>query len=160
MTPHDNDVENLLKEFVETEDWNKMKSRILQICESGQENQSGMRICAEILLTVMEDGRCYIDACDIIRLLRHDGILSAFEVSVNENEENKMVLLMDQIKAKFDVLGRITGVFIFIYTNGGINLKELETIKNLVDDETYFVWYITECNEPILRVTVLVKHEN
>lgn len=135
--------------------------KITKLCESDDDIHRAMHLCAELILK--EDFRC--DTClpDIFHLLRQDGILSAFEVSVSENEENKMVLLTDLMKAKFDACGRITCVLIRFYrtTNCIIYMEELKPINELVNkiDIVYDFVIDERCTEPILRATVLVMHE-
>ena len=134
--------------------------KITKLCETDDDIHRAMRLCAEMIFQA--DRRCNICLSDILHLLSHDGILSAFEVSVNENEENKMVLLTNQIKAKFDACGRITCVLILFYrtTDCIIYMEELKPINELVNEiDIVYDFAIDElCTDPILRATVLVMH--
>lgn len=135
--------------------------KITKLCEADDDIHRAMRLCAEIIFQA--DDRCNICLSDIFHLLRHDGILSAFEISVNENEENKMVLLTNKMKAKFDACGRITCVLILFYrtTDCIIYMEELKPINELANeiDIVYDFAIDKLCTEPILRATVLVMHE-
>ena len=135
--------------------------KITKICETDDDILRAMRLCAEMIFQA--DRRCNICLSDILHLLSHDGILSAFEVSVNENEENKMALLTDQIKAKFDACGRITYVLILFYrtTNCIIYMEELNPIHEFVNkiDIAYDFAIDKRCTDPTLRASVLVMHE-
>ena len=135
--------------------------KITKLCETDEDILRAMLLCAEIILKL--DFRRETFLPEVIHLLRQDGILCAFEVSVNENEENKMVLLTDQIKAKFDACGRITYALIRFYrtTNCIIYMKELKPIHEFVNkiDIAYDFVIDERCTDPILRASVLVMHE-
>lgn len=62
--------------------------KVTQLCEISEELHQAMRHCAEMVCSYNYLG---FDTNDVIALLRYEGVLSTFEVSVNEKEENRMV---------------------------------------------------------------------
>ena len=131
--------------------------KITQLCDTREDWHQAMRHCAEMICSYNYLG---FDTNDIISLLRNEGTLSTFEVSVNENEEKRMVQLTKQMKTKLDVYGRITGVLINFYKTDSNNLK-MEEFNALQDLCTTIPihWGLApdkRCTEPIVRATVLV----
>jgi hypothetical protein len=139
--------------------------KISQLCETSEDRHLAMRHCMEMICS-----RNYLafDISDVKALLRHEGTLSTFEVSVNENEKNRMVQLTKQMKSKLDSYSCLTGVLINFYKTDSCNLKmkEFKAIPILHDSfpyEFYIHWGLSpdkRCTEPILRATVLVMHKS
>ncbi len=139
--------------------------KITQLCETAEEYHRAMRHSMEM---------CYsynylaFDTNDVIALLRYEGNLSSFEVSVNEKEENRMVQLTEQMKSKLDSYGCLTAVLINFYKTDSSNLKmeEFKVIPILYDSFPYefdIHWGLApdkRCAEPIIRATVLVMHKS
>ena len=87
----------------------EMKSRISQVCDNEEASQQAMRHCMEI---INSQGFIRLDYNDVKVLLSHDGMLDTFEVSVNQNEPNRVGELAKQMKARFDTLSHITSIMI------------------------------------------------
>ena len=139
--------------------------KVTQLCEISEELHQAMRHCAEMVCSYNYLG---FDTNDVIALLRHDGNLSSFEVSVNEKEENRMVQLTEQMKSKLDSYGCLTAVLINFYKTDSSNLKmeEFKAIPILYDSFPYefdIHWGLApdkRCAEPIIRATALVMHKS
>jgi len=139
--------------------------KVTQLCEISEELHQAMRHCAEMVCSYNYLG---FDANDVIALLRYEGVLSTFEVSVNEKEENRMVQLTEQMKSKLDSYGCLTAVLINFYKTDSSNLKmeEFKAIPILYDSFPYefdIHWGLApdkRCAEPIIRATVLVMHKS
>ena len=139
--------------------------KITQLCETGKDCHRVMRHCMEM---------CYsynylaFDISDVKALLRHEGTLSTFEVSVNENEKNRMVQLTKQMKSKLDSYSSLTAVLINFYKTDSCNLKmeEFKAIPILRDSFPYefdIHWGLApdkRCTERVIRATVLVMHKS
>jgi cell division GTPase FtsZ len=139
--------------------------KVTQLCEISEELHQAMRHCAEMVCSYNYLG---FDTNDVIALLRYEGNLSSFEVSVNEKEENRMVQLTEQMKSKLDSYGCLTAVLINFYKTDSCHLKmeEFKAIPILYDSIPYefdILWGLSpdkRCTEPILRATVLVMHKS
>ena len=138
--------------------------KITQLCETAEECHRAMRHCMEIFYA-----RNYISLGveEVVVLLYKEGIFTTFEVAVNENEENRMSLLMEQIKAKLRSYNTINAIIFNFYKTIGCDFKleEFGVFLPLLDSlpENCDVWWgispDKQCTEAILRVTVLVMHE-
>ena len=139
--------------------------KVTQLCEISEELHQAMRHCAEMVCSYNYLG---FDTNDVIALLRYEGNLSSFEVSVNEKEENRMVQLTEQMKSKLDSYGSLTAVLINFYKTDSSNLKmeEFKAIPILYDSFPYefdIHWGLApdkRCAEPIIRATALVMHKS
>ena len=139
--------------------------KVTQLCEISEELHQAMRHCAEMVCSYNYLG---FDINDVKALLRHEGTLSTFEVSVNENEKNRMVQLTKQMKSKLDSYSCLTGVLINFYKTDSCNLKmkEFKAIPILHDSFPYefdIHWGLSpdkRCTKPILRATALVMHKS
>ena len=139
--------------------------KVTQLCEISEELHQAMRHCAEMVCSYNYLG---FDTNDVIALLRYEGNLSSFEVSVNEKEENRMVQLAEQMKSKLDSYGSLTAVLINFYKTDSSNLKmeEFKAIPILYDSFPYefdIHWGLApdkRCAEPIIRATALVMHKS
>ncbi len=139
--------------------------KVTQLCEISEELHQAMRHCAEMVCSYNYLG---FDTNDVIALLRYEGNLSSFEVSVNEKEENRMVQLTEQMKSKLDSYGSLTAVLINFYKTDSSNLKmeEFKAIPILYDSFPYefdIHWGLApdkRCAEPIIRATALVIHKS
>ena len=139
--------------------------KITQLCETAEEYHRAMRHSMEMCYSYNYLG---FDISDVRALLRHDGNLSSFEVSVNEKEENRMVQLTEQMKSKLDSYGCLTAVLINFYKtdSGNLKMEEFKAIPILYDSIPYefdILWGLSpdkRCTEPILRATVLVMHKS
>ena len=138
--------------------------KITQLCETAEECHRAMRHCMEM---------CYsynylaFDTNDVRTLLRHDGNLSSFEVSVNKNQENRVLFLVEQMKNQIESFGIINAVLINFYQTIEFKIKmdEFSALQNLMDTtgpDCDIHWGLSRdkrCTDPILRATVLVMHE-
>ena len=139
------------------------------MCHCAEVNGTYTRF-ADIMFKIMCYSYNYLafDISDVKALLRHEGTLSTFEVSVNENEKNRMVQLTKQMKSKLDSYSSLTAVLINFYKTDSCNLKmeEFKAIPILYDSIPYefdILWGLSpdkRCTEPILRATVLVMHKS
>ena len=138
--------------------------KITQLCETAEECHRAMRHCMEIFYA-----RNYISLGveEVVVLLYKECIFTTFEVAVNENEENRMSLLMEQIKAKLKSYNTINAIIFNFYKTIGCDFKleEFGVFSPLLDSlpENCDVWWglspDKQCTEAILRATVLVMHE-
>ena len=139
--------------------------KITQLCETAEECHRAMRHCIEMCYSYNYLG---FDTNDVIALLRYEGNLSSFEVSVNENQEDRVAQLAEQMKSKLDSYGCLTAVLINFYKTDSCNLKmeEFKVIPILYDSFPYefdIHWGLApdkRCTEHIIRATVLVMHKS
>ena len=138
--------------------------KITQLCETAEDFHRAMRHCIEM---------CYsynylaFDTNDVIALLRYEGNLSSFEVSVNENQEDRVAYLVEQMKEHIKSFGNINAVLINFYQTKELKIKmeEFIALQDLVDTtgpDCDIHWGLSRdkrCTDPILRATVLVMHE-
>lgn len=142
----------------------EMKSRISQVCVNEEASELAMRHCLEI---VNSDGFINLDYNDVKILLKQEGMLDTFEVSVNQNEPNRVGELASQMKARFDTLGDITSIMINFYVPNDCDLKMeelqiLQPVLSSVSSDCDVIWGVSSddrCTEPILRAIVLVMHK-
>lgn len=138
--------------------------KITQLCETAEECHRAMRHSMEMCYSY---NHLAFDISDVRALLRHDGNLSSFEVSVNENQENRVLYLVEQMKAQIESFGIINAVLINFYKTIEFKIKmdEFSPLQNLIDTtgpDCDIHWGLSRdkrCTDPILRATVLVMHE-
>ena len=138
--------------------------KITQLCETAEECHRAMRHSMEMCYSYNYLG---FDVNDVIALLRHYGNLSSFEVSVNENQENRVLYLVEQMKDQMKSFGNINAVLINFYktSNCKFKMEEFSPLQNLMNTtgpDCDILWGLSpdkRCTEPILRATVLVMHE-
>lgn len=139
--------------------------KITQLCETAEEYHRAMRHSMEMCYSYNYLG---FDISDVRALLRHDGNLSSFEVSVNEKEENRMVQLTEQMKDQMKSYGNINAVLLNIYKTSNCKYKmaEFSALQDLVETtgpDCDILWGLApdnRCTEPIIRATVLVMHKS
>ena len=139
--------------------------KITQLCETAEEYHRAMRHSMEMCYSYNYLG---FDISDVRALLRYEGNLSSFEVSVNENQEDRVAQLAEQMKSKLDSYGCLTAVLINFYKTDSSNLKmeEFKAIPILYDSFPYefdIHWGLApdkRCAEPIIRATALVIHKS
>ena len=138
--------------------------KITQLCETSEDCRRAMRHCIEM---------CYsynylaFDTNDVRALLRYEGNLSSFEVSVNENQENRVLYLVEQMKEHIKSYGNINAVLINFYKSKELKIKmdEFSALQILMDTtglDCDIHWGLSRykrCTDPILRATVLVMYE-
>ncbi len=139
--------------------------KITQLCETAEEYHRAMRHSMEMCYSYNYLG---FDTNDVIALLRYEGNLSSFEVSVNENQENRVAHLVEQMKEHIESFGNINAVLINFYKTKDFKIKmeEFSTLQDLVETtgpDCDIHWGLSpdkRCTEPILRATVLVMHKS
>lgn len=166
----------MAKDFMTSTDLEKMEGRegstwadimfkISQRCQTGEDRQRAMHHCIEIMDT---SNWFSINSREIQKLLNLDGVLSTFEVSVNEDlYDNGAGILITQIMNKIDSYGVISGVMInfFVSYDGKLTPEDTQPLADwLNSDECDFdVWCgvadDSYCDDLILRATVLVMHD-
>ena len=138
--------------------------KITQLCETAEEYHRAMRHSMEM---------CYsynylaFDTNDVIALLRYEGNLSSFEVSVNKNQENRVLFLVEQMKNQIESFGIINAVLINFYQTKEFKIKmeefiALQDLEETTGPDCDIIWGLSpdnQCTKPILRATVLVMHE-
>ena len=142
--------------------------KITQLCETAEECHRAMRHSMEMCYSYNFLG---FDVSDVRALLRHDGNLSSFEVSVNENQENRVAHLVEQIKEQIKEhiksYRNINAVLINIYKTSNCKYKmaEFSALQKMMDTtgpDCDILWGLSpdkQCTDHILRATVLVMHE-
>lgn len=138
--------------------------KITQLCETAEEFHRAMRHSMEMCYSYNYLG---FDTNDVIALLRHDGNLSSFEVSVNENQEDRFAQLAEHMKDQIKSYGNINAVLLNIYKTSNCKYKmaEFSALQNLIDTtgpDCDILWGLSpdkQCTDPILRASVLVMHE-
>ena len=139
--------------------------KITQLCETAEEYHRAMRHSMEMCFSYNYLG---FDISDVRALLRHDGNLSSFEVSVNENQENRVAHLVEQMKEHIKSYGNVNAVLINFYQakEFKIKMEEFIALQDLVDTtgpDCDIHWGLApdkRCTEPIIRATVLVMHKS
>lgn len=139
--------------------------KITQLCETAGECHRAMRHCIEMCFSYNYLG---FDTNDVIALLRYEGNLSSFEVSVNENQENRVAHLVEQMKEHIKSYGNVNAVLINFYQakEFKIKMEEFIALQALVDTtgpDCDIHWGLApdkRCTEPIIRATVLVMHKS
>ena len=164
------------KDFMTSTDLEKMEGRegstwadimfkISQRCQTGEDRQRAMHHCMEIMDTT---NWFSINSREIQKLLNLDGVLSTFEVSINEDlYDNGAGILITQIMNKIDSYGVISGVMInfFVSFYGKLTSEDTQPLADwLNSDECDFdAWCGVSqddyCDDNILRATVLVMHD-
>ena len=139
--------------------------KITQLCETAEECHRAMRHCIEMCYSYNYLG---FDTNDVIALLRYEGNLSSFEVSVNENQENRVAHLVEQMKEHIKSYGNVNAVLINFYQakEFKIKMEEFIALQDLVDTtgpDCDIHWGLApdkRRTEPIIRATVLVMHKS
>jgi hypothetical protein len=145
--------------------WAEIMFKISQRCQTGEDRQRAMHHCMEIMDT---PNWFSINSRKILKLLNHDGILSTFEVSVNEDlYDNGVGVLITQIMNKIDSYGVISGVMInfFVSFYGKLRPEEMQPLADWLNSDQcdFDAWCgvadDSYCDNLILRATVLVMHD-
>lgn len=141
-------------------------TKISQRCKTDEEGKQAKNHCMDILR--YNSWLLETDVLDVF--LSREGIISSFEVSVNESLDNRISNLMEQIKEKTAEYGIITYVMVnFLITKKcDFQLEELYPFGDwmqsspLMTDDTDVWWHVSfdDNSNNQIRAIVLVMHQN
>lgn len=134
--------------------------RISQLCKTAADSHRAMRHCMEIIHT-----RNYMICMrDVAAILKYDGILNTFEVSVDGTHPNRGRILAKMMKKEMKVFGVVNAILINFFVDYNFKMGEIHALYDILKNLDAYVMFGFSTYErydgPMLRATVLVMHEN